>query len=335
MSGSLRRSAVISGTGSYVPEQIVTNEDLSKVVDTNDDWITSRTGIQERRKAGNDQASSDLGTEAAKLALEDAGLAIGDIDGIIVATCTPDMIFPNTASIIQANLGAAHIFCFDLSAACSGFLYALKVARDLVRSGTHENILVIGTEKMSSIIDWEDRTTCILFGDAAGAAVVSASDEPETGLLEEVHGADGNLGDLLKVPAGGSRMPVDPSVLADKMHCIKMQGRDVFKHAVNNMAQATLDVLDKQGITADDIDLFIPHQANIRILNAVRDKLKQPDEKMFHNVHKYGNTSAASIIVALDEASKAGRIRRGDKILLAAFGAGFTWGTAIIQWTKE
>ena len=331
----MNHSAVIAGTGSYVPDQIVTNEDLSKVVETNDEWITSRTGIEQRRKAAPEQASSDMGVEAANRALADAKLDISAIDGIIVATCTPDMIFPNTASLIQAKLGAGKAFCFDLSAACSGFLYALKVARDMVRSGSHQHVLVIGTEKMSSIVDWEDRTTCILFGDGAGAAVVSASEVQNTGLLAEVHGSDGRLGDLLSVPAGGSKMPVDAEALENRMNCIKMQGRDVFKHAVNNMAQAAIEVLAKQELTADDISLFVPHQANIRILNAVRDKLKQPDEKMFHNVHKYGNTSAASVIIALDEAVRSGRVKAGDKILLAAFGSGFTWGTCIIEWTKS
>jgi 3-oxoacyl-[acyl-carrier-protein] synthase-3 len=327
-------SVVVAGTGSYVPDQVVTNEDLSKIVDTNDKWISTRTGIRERRFASDEEAASDLGIEAARRALADAGMDASELDAILVATCSGDMVFPNTASIIQRAIGARQAFCLDLSAACSGFIFALKVAKDMIRGGSERTILVVGAEKMSTLLDWEDRNTCILFGDAAGAAVLTLSDEPDTGLLIEQLASDGSLGDLLNVPGGGSRAPMSEQVLADRMHCIKMQGREVFKHAVVNMTQAALDICEAAGLHPDDIACYIPHQANVRILRAIQERLKQPEEKFFVNLHKYGNTSAASVIVALDEAVKSGRIKTGDRVMLAAFGAGFTWGACILKWTR-
>jgi 3-oxoacyl-[acyl-carrier-protein] synthase-3 len=327
-------SVVVAGTGSYVPDQVVTNEDLAKIVDTNDKWISTRTGIFERRFASDEEAASDLGIEAARRALADAGMDASELDAILVATCSGDMIFPNTASIIQRAIGARKAFCLDLSAACSGFIFALKVAKDMIRGGSERTILVVGAEKMSTLLDWEDRNTCILFGDAAGAAVLTLSDEPDTGLLIEQLASDGSLGDLLNVPGGGSRAPMSEQVLADRMHCIKMQGREVFKHAVVNMTQAALDICEAAGLHPDDIACYIPHQANVRILRAIQERLEQPEEKFFVNLHKYGNTSAASVIVALDEAVKSGRIKTGDRVMLAAFGAGFTWGACILKWTR-
>lgn len=327
-------SVVFAGTGSYVPDQVVTNEDLSKIVDTNDEWISTRTGIRERRFALDEEAASDLGIEAARRALADADMDASELDAILVATCSGDMIFPNTASMIQHAIGARKAFCLDLSAACSGFIFALKVAKDMIRGGSERTILVVGAEKMSTLLDWEDRDTCILFGDAAGAAVLTLSDEPDTGLLVEQLASDGSLGELLNVPGGGSRTPMSEQVLADRMHCIKMQGREVFKHAVVNMTQAALDICEAAGLQPDDIACFIPHQANVRILRAIQERLEQPEEKFFVNLHKYGNTSAASVIVALDEAVKSGRIKTGDRVMLAAFGAGFTWGACILKWTR-
>lgn len=327
-------SVVIAGTGSYVPDKVVTNEDMAKIVDTNDEWISTRTGISERRFASDEEAASDLGIEASRRALADAGMDASELDAILVATCSGDMIFPNTASIIQHAIGARKAFCLDLSAACSGFIFALKVAKDMIRGGSERTILVVGAEKMSTLLDWEDRNTCILFGDAAGAAVLTLSDEPDTGLLVERLASDGSLGDLLNVPGGGSRTPMSEQVLADRMHCIKMQGREVFKHAVVNMTQAALDICEAAGLHPDDIACYIPHQANVRILCAIQDRLKQPEEKFFVNLHKYGNTSAASVIVALDEAVKSGRVKTGDRVMLAAFGAGFTWGACILIWTR-
>jgi 3-oxoacyl-[acyl-carrier-protein] synthase-3 len=313
---------------------VVTNEDMAKIVDTNDEWILTRTGICERRFASDEEAASDLGIEASRRALADAGMDASELDAILVATCSGDMIFPNTASIIQHAIGARKAFCLDLSAACSGFIFALKVAKDMIRGGSERTILVVGAEKMSTLLDWEDRNTCILFGDAAGAAVLTLSDEPDTGLLVERLASDGSLGDLLNVPGGGSRTPMSEQVLADRMHCIKMQGREVFKHAVVNMTQAALDICEAAGLHPDDIACYIPHQANVRILCAIQDRLKQPEEKFFVNLHKYGNTSAASVIVALDEAVKSGRVKTGDRVMLAAFGAGFTWGACILIWTR-
>ncbi len=327
-------SVVVAGTGSYVPDRVVTNEDLSKIVDTNDEWISTRTGIRERRFASDEEAASDLGIEAARRALADAGMDASELDAILVATCSGDMIFPNTASMIQHAIGARQAFCLDLSAACSGFIFALKVAKDMIRGGSERAILVVGAEKMSTLLDWEDRDTCILFGDAAGAAVLTLSDEPDTGLLVEQLASDGSLGELLSVPGGGSRAPMSEQVLADRMHCIKMQGREVFKHAVVNMTQAALDICEAAGLHPDDIACYIPHQANVRILRAIQERLEQPEEKFFVNLHKYGNTSAASVIVALDEAVKSGRIKTGDRVMLAAFGAGFTWGACILKWTR-
>lgn len=327
-------SAVISGTGSYLPARVMTNEDMSRVVETSDEWITSRTGIRARRIAAPTEATSDMGLEAARRALADAAVPAADVDLILVATCTPDMIFPNTASIIQVGLGATRAACMDLAAACSGFVYGLEVAARLVQAGAYRHVLVIGSEKMSQLVDWKDRSTCVLFGDAAGAALVSRAPAGAGGYIDGVMGSDGSLGDLLKIPAGGSRLPTTPETIAAGDNYLKMGGREVFKHAVNNMSRIIDELLARNGVQPGQIDLVIPHQANQRIIAAIQEKLALPAEKVFLNLDKYGNTSAASVGVALDEAARAGLLKPGQLLVTVAFGAGFTWGASLIRWTK-
>lgn len=324
----------IIGTGSYTPEKVLTNDDLSKIVDTSDEWITTRTGIKERRIAAPDQATSDLAAAAARAAMADAGVTPGEIDLIVVATVTPDMFFPSTACIVQRKLGAGNAVCFDISAACSGFLYALQVARHFLNAGTRATALVIGAEKLSSLVNWEDRNTCVLFGDGAGAVVIRA-DESENApgrVLSTVMGSDGNLVDLLKVPGGGSACPITPENAAARPNTIHMEGRETFKHAVTRMCQASEQALEMAGLKKEDISLVIPHQANARIITAIADRLGLPPEKTFINLDKYGNTSAATIPVALDEAHRQGRLKPGDIVLLVAFGGGFTWASSVLRW---
>ncbi len=324
----------ILGTGSYMPEKVLTNDDLSKIVETSDEWITSRTGIRERRIAAADQATSDLASEAARRAMENAGVKPEEIDLIVCATVTPDMFFPSTACIIQRKIGAANAVCFDISAACSGFVYALQVARHFLNAGTRQTALVIGAEKLSSLVNWQDRNTCVLFGDGAGAVVIRATDAPDAPgrVLSTVMGSDGNLVDLLKVPGGGSACPVTPENVDQRLNTVHMEGRETFKHAVTRMTAAAEEALRLAGLTKDDISLVIPHQANARIISAIADRLGLPEEKTFMNVHKYGNTSAATIPVALDEANREGRLKRGDVVLLVAFGGGFTWAASVLRW---
>lgn len=322
----------ILGTGSYAPPRVLTNDDLAGMMDTSDEWITSRTGIRQRHIAAADEATSDLATHAARRAIGDSGLSPEDIDIIFVATCSPDMFFPSTATLVQHNLGAKNAFAMDLSAACSGFLYAMEVARNMLESGRYNTALVIGAEKMSSLVNWEDRTTCILFGDGAGAAVISATPHGHGGLGPCNLGSDGGLSELLMIPAGGSRIPVTEEVLKDHSNCIRMAGQEVFKHAVNNMTQTAKHLLEEAGWAPADLDLVIPHQANRRILEAIRTRVGVAEDKVFVNVDRYGNTSAASIGIALDEAVKAGRLHPGDKVMLLAFGAGFTWGGLLLEW---
>jgi 3-oxoacyl-[acyl-carrier-protein] synthase-3 len=331
---SLCASSII-GTGSYLPEKILTNDDLSKIVDTSDEWITTRTGIKERHIAAPEQATSDLATEAAQRAMAAAGVTPAEIDLIVIATVTPDMFFPSTACIVQRKLGATNAVCFDISAACSGFLYALQVARHFLNAGTRATALVIGAEKLSSLVNWEDRNTCVLFGDGAGAVVIRAEDtatEAPGRVLSTVMGSDGNLTDLLKVPGGGSACPITAENVADKPNTIHMEGRETFKHAVTRMCQASEQALAMAGLTKDDIAMVIPHQANARIITAIADRLGLPADKTFMNVDKYGNTSAATIPIALDEAQRQGRIQRGDIVLLVAFGGGFTWASSVVRW---
>jgi 3-oxoacyl-[acyl-carrier-protein] synthase-3 len=327
----------IIGTGSYMPARVMTNEDLSKIVETSDEWITTRTGIKERRIAAPDEATSDMAAEAARRAMADAGVKPEDIQLIIVATVTPDMAFPSTACFVQKKIGAAHAVCFDVSAACSGFLYALQVARHFINTGNRTTALVIGAEKLSSLVNWQDRNTCVLFGDGAGAVVIrkaSENDDPHAQgrVLSTVMGSDGNLVDLLKVPGGGSACPLTPENIASRPNTIHMEGRETFKHAVTRMLEASQQALEMAGLTAADVSLVIPHQANARIITAIAERLGLPAEKVFMNLDKYGNTSAATIPVALDEARRAGLIKKGDVILLVAFGGGFTWASSVIRW---
>lgn len=326
----------IIGTGSYVPERVLTNEDLSKIVETSDEWITSRTGIKQRRIAAEDEATSDMAAQAARRALAAAKVKAEDIDLIIVATVTPDMFFPSTACLVQKKLEAWNAVCFDISAACSGFLYALQTARHYINSGNRKTALVIGAEKLTSLINWKDRNTCVLFGDGAGAVVVQRKDEDEKKargrILSAVMGCDGSLTDLLKVPGGGSARPVTPDNVDERLNTIHMEGRETFKHAVTRMCQASEQALKLAGLEAKDIALVIPHQANLRIISAIADRLGLPEGKTFINLDKYGNTSAATIPVAIDEASRSGRMKRGDVVLLVAFGGGFTWASTVIEW---
>ena len=324
------RTVSIVGTGAYVPEQIMTNADLTKIVDTTDEWITTRTGIRERRIAAKGQPTSDLASRAALAAMERAGVTADDIDMIIVATITPDMVFPNTACFVQAQIGAKRAFCYDVEAACSGFVYALEVGRQFVSTGSINTALVIGAEKISSITDWSDRSLCVLFGDGAGAAVIQHREESR-GILTTVMKSDGRLSELLMIPGGGSRHPASLETIEKKMHFMKMDGREVFKHAITCMTSAAKEALDRCGLTIDDVDCIIPHQANMRIINAVADRLGGRPEQYYVNVERYGNTSAASVIMAMDEGVRNGRIKKGDLVLLVAFGGGFTWGATLLE----
>ena len=326
----------IIGTGSYVPERVLTNEDLSKIVDTNDEWITTRTGIKERRIAAEGENTSDMAAEASRRALASAGITAADVDLIIVATVTPDMFFPSTACFVQKKIEAWNAVCFDLSAACSGFLFALQTARHYINTGNRKTALIIGAEKLSSLINWKDRNTCVLFGDGAGAVVVRRMDDGATNppgrILSAVMGCDGSLTDLLKVPGGASAVPVTPENVDQRLNTIHMEGRETFKHAVTRMCQASEQALEMAGLTAADVKMVIPHQANLRIISAIADRLGIPEERTFVNLHKYGNTSAATIPVALDEANRSGAIKRGDVVLLVAFGGGFTWASTVLVW---
>lgn len=319
------------GLGKYLPENRLTNDDLIKIVDTTDEWITTRTGIKERRIASNDEATSDIAVKAAKKALENAKLKPQDIDLIIVATITPDMFFPSTACIIQNKLGLSTIPAFDISVACSGFIYGIAIASQFIKSGTYKHVLLIAAEKMSSVTDWKDRSTCVLMGDGGGAAVLGEVEKD--GIISFYLGAEGSKGDLLKMPAGGSRLPATMSTVEGRMHFLKMQGNVLFKHAVRLMAEAAQKVTEPLGLKGDDIALVIPHQANVRILNAVAKRMGiDPSKKLYLNIEKYGNMSAASSAVALAEAVEEGRVKKGDIILLDAFGAGLTYGAVLIKW---
>lgn len=324
------RKTGIIGLGKYLPEKVLTNKDLEKIVDTTDEWIISRTGIKERRIARDNEATSDMATEAARRALADAKLKPEDLDLIIVATITPDMFFPATACLVQEKLGARQVPAFDISVACSGFIYGLAIANQFISSGTYKHALVIAAEKLSSITDWSDRNTCVLFGDGAGAAVLGPVEAG--GILSVYLGADGKQGDLIKLPAGGSRIPATRKSIEDKLHFIKMNGSELFKHAVRIMADAAIEATRPIGLKAEDIHIVIPHQANVRILNAAAKRMGLSKDKIYLNIEKYGNMSAASIAVALVEAVEEGRIRKGDKILLDAFGGGLSWGAIVIEW---
>ncbi|MDP8234326.1 MAG: beta-ketoacyl-ACP synthase III [Candidatus Saelkia tenebricola] len=319
----------VIGWGFYVPDEVRTNKDLEKIVDTSDEWITTRTGIKERRIAPPEMAVSDMGVKAAKKALKKAGLTPFDIDLIIVATITPDMFFPSTACFVQAKLKARNIACFDVSAACSGFIYALKVAKGLIESGSYRNALVIGAEKLTAITDWQDRNTCVLFGDGAGAVVLGPV---KKGGIKSVYlGADGSKSELLNMPGGGSRNPATHETVNQGMHYVKMKGNELFKFAVRLMAESAYKALRKAGLDKTDIKYLIPHQANSRIIWATARKLDLEKKQIFVNIHKYGNMSSASCAVALCESLSSKGVKKGDNLLLVAFGGGLTWGASVIE----
>ena len=321
----------ITGTGSYVPEKVLSNSDLEKMVDTSDEWITERTGIKERRIAKNLQAASDLGIEASKKAMHSAGIKPKDIDLIIVATVTPDMPLPSTASIIQGRLGAKNAAAFDLNATCSGFLYGMAVVDSFIKTKGFKKILLIGSEVLSRVTDWEDRTTCVLFGDGAGAVVIEPTGQNRGIMSTHIH-SDGNLWDLICLPGGGSRHPASKESLKDKLHYIKMKGNETFKVAVRTLESLVIDTLKANKIKPSQLAMLIPHQANMRIIQATAKRLNLPMDKVVVNIDKYGNTSSASIPIALDEAVRTNKIRNGDYILLEAFGGGLTWASALIRW---
>lgn len=320
----------IIGVGEYLPKKVLTNADLEKMLDTSDEWITTRTGIKERRLVSKGEASSDLALNAAKEALKNAKIKPEELDLIIVATITPDMHFPSTACFVQAGLGAKNAICFDISAACSGFVYAITIAQQFIARDTAKLALVIGSEVLSSVTDWHDRNTCVLFGDGAGAAVLA--EVKSGGILSTYLGSDGSKTDLLLLPGGGSRNPTSRQTIEKRLHYIKMQGNELFKLAVTLMAEAAQKALKKAGLECSDIDLVIPHQANVRIIMAMAKKLGLPADKIYLNIGKYGNMSSASTATALCEAVREGRIKKGDIVLLDAFGAGLVWGACVIKW---
>ncbi|MBN2104755.1 ketoacyl-ACP synthase III [bacterium] len=321
---------MIIGTGSAAPEKVLTNHDLEKMVDTSDQWIRERTGIERRHILEEGKTNSDLAKLAAERALKSAELKASDLDCIILGTITPDLSFPSTSAIVQAKIKAFNAAVFDISAACSGFLYGLTLADSMIASGLYKNILVIGSEVLSRMTDWEDRATCVLFGDAAGAAVIAASDG-ERGVLSTYMKSDGRLGNLLHCPGGGVSHPASHETVDQRLHYIKMEGNKVFKHAVRTMVDAAVHGLDLAGVRSDKIDLLITHQANKRIIDAVAQRLELPDEKVFINLYEYGNTSAATIPLAMDEALRKGRLNKGDLCLMVAFGGGFTWASALVR----
>jgi 3-oxoacyl-[acyl-carrier-protein] synthase III len=327
----------ISALGTYVPPRLLTNADLEKMVDTNDEWIMSRVGIRERHLADKGVATSDLAVEAAKIALSERGIPATDLDAIIVATVTPDMLFPATACLVQHKLGAQKVWGFDLSAGCSQFVYALQVGAQFVQTGAHKKVMVIGADVMSSIIDYTDRATCVIFGDGAGAVILEPCDDAagdsSIGLIDFLHEVDGGGGVALYMPGGGSLNPSSHETVDKKMHYVHQDGQAVFKYAVRKMAEVCDEILKRNGLSGRDIDLFIPHQANLRIINATADRLKLRPESVVINIDRYGNTSGASIPIALTEAAETGRLRQGDRVVCIAFGSGVVWGGLALRWT--
>jgi 3-oxoacyl-[acyl-carrier-protein] synthase III len=326
-----RRTVSIIGTGSYLPKRVLTNLDLEKIVETTDEWIRTRTGISERRIAGKEESTSDMATNAARAAMEQAQVTADEIDLIIVATVTPDMAFPATACWVQKNLGAFKAACFDVSAACSGFLYALEIAQQFISTHVYNTILIIGADKLSSIIDWTDRNTCVLFGDGAGAAILRNRANSH-GVIATYMGSDGEFTDILCMPGGGSRTPITPENVDQKLNTIKMQGKETYKQAVTAMSTAADKALELAGLTSQDIACVIPHQANIRIIEAIAHRMNLPMEKFYVNLGRYGNTSAGAVAIALDEAHRSNRIKINDYILLVVFGGGLTWASSVVQW---
>lgn len=323
--------AGIIGVGSYVPNNIVTNFDLEKIMDTSDEWIKTRTGISERRIVSESEATSDMASKAAINAIKNSKISVEDIDMIILATVTPDTPLPSTACIVQEKIGAINAIAFDLAAACSGFLYAMNIAKRFIESNSYKNILIIGAETLSSAINYDDRSTAVLFGDGAGAAVISSV--KDGGILSIINGADGTGKDYLKIPAGGSRIKAGEYSIKNKLHSIQMAGHDVFKFAVRKMSEESVKAVEKAKLSLDNIDFLIPHQANIRIIEASAKRLGLEKEKVYVNLTRYGNMSSASIPVAMDEAFKEGKIKKGDKIVLVGFGGGLTWGSSVVQWS--
>ncbi|RMG61417.1 MAG: ketoacyl-ACP synthase III [Deltaproteobacteria bacterium] len=323
-------SVKITGIGHAVPDGVLTNFDLEKMMDTSDEWITERTGIKERRIAPKGSATSEYAARASRKAMDMAGVGPEEIDAIIVATLTPDMKFPSTACFLQEKLGAQRAYAFDLNAACSGFIYSLTVAKGLIESGAARKVLVSGAELLSTIINFDDRSTAVLFGDGAGAVVLEDVPDEEGIICTALH-SDGSLWELLNCPGGGSVYPISKEMIDEKLHYIRMNGNETFKNAVTRLVEVTREVLEKSGRTIDDIDLFIPHQANKRIIDAVAKRLGLSDGKAYLNLHKYGNTSAASIPIAMSEAWEEGALKKGDLLLISAFGAGLTWGSALIR----
>ena len=326
-----KRTVSIIGTGSYVPERILTNADLEKMVDTSDDWIVTRTGIRERRIAAENEFTSDMAVKAARAAIEQAGITPEEIDLIIVATVSADMFFPSTACLVQKQLEARRAACFDISAACSGFLYALEIAQQFITNHTANTVLVIGADKLSNVVDWTDRNTCVLFGDGAGAAVLR-NRSGSHGIICTHMGSDGNFANILAIPGGGSRMPTTHETLDKSANTIKMAGKEVYKQAVNAMLSASRKALEQSGLKAADLACIIPHQANMRIIEAISDRLRVPLDRFLVNLDRYGNTSAAAVAIALDEANRTGRMKIGDYVLLVVFGGGLTWASSVIQW---
>jgi len=325
------RDVHIIGIGAYTPDRVLTNKDLEGIVDTSDEWITARTGIKERRIADPGTPSSALATEAARRALADAKIEASELDQIILGTVTGDRPFPSTACILQDRLNATSAFAFDISAACSGFLYALTLAKTQIAAGAANTILVVGVESLSKIVDWTDRNTCVLFGDGAGAAVLRSTGQPGGVLATCLH-SDGALTNLLQMPGGGSLHPSSHETVNQRLHYLRMSGNDVFRYAVRAMESVACEALDAAGVKAEDLDLLVPHQANFRIIDATARRLGIPMEKVLVNLDRYGNTSSASIPIALDEAKRAGRIKPGDLVAMVTFGGGFTWAAAVVRW---
>ncbi len=331
-SGKPQRTVSIVGTGSYVPDKVLTNADLMQLVETDDEWITSRTGIKERRIAADGEFTSDMGAKAAEAAMEMAGIKGAEIDLILVATATPDMVFPATACFIQTKIGATKAACLDISAACAGFLFAVEIGQQFIMSHTYDTVLVIGAEKLSSITDWTDRNTCVLFGDGAGAAILQHRSGGSHGLISSYIASNGEYADILWMPGGGCKTPITRENADNHLQTIKMSGKEVYKQAVTAMVDAARIALEKAGLTIDDIACVIPHQANVRIIEAIADRMKISVDKFFVNLDRYGNTSAAAVAIALDEANRSGRIKRGDYVLLVVFGGGLTWAGSVLEW---
>ena len=325
------RTVSIIGTGSYTPEKRLTNSDLSRIVDTNDEWITTRTGIKERRVAAKDENTSDMAAKAASKAIEQAQISPKEIDLILVATATPDMLFPATACFVQKKIGATKAACLDISAACAGFIFGLEIGQQFITSHTYDTVLVIGAEKLTSITNWTDRNTCVLFGDGAGAAILRHRGGTH-GVISTHIGSDGRYSDILFMPGGGSRCPITAENAHLHLNTIHMNGKDVYKQAIIAMLSAARKALEQAGLSIEDISCVIPHQANLRIIEAIAERLGVPREKMFVNLDRYGNTSAAAVAIALDEANRTGRIKPGDYILMVVFGGGLTWASTVIEW---